>query len=119
MKEAKRKQKIIDGRGVALGRLASKVAMILMGKDKKSYEPRIDEGGEVLVKNVDQIKLTGNKLETKVYYKHTTHPGSLQKVKLKDLVARKGMAEILRRAVNGMIPKNRRRQKLMQRLFVR
>ena len=108
----------IDATDIPLGRLATKIATVLMGKNKKSYDPRLDNGDSVAVENVEKIKLTGDKLNNKIYYRHSTHPGSLKSVKLKDLKARKGMKEVLVRAVAGMIPKNKRRKDLLRRIAV-
>lgn len=115
MSTIKRKKIEIDATEMAPGRLASRVAMILIGKTKPGYVPHIDSGDSVVVTNVSRMKFTGKKLEQKVYHHHTTHPGGLKTVGAKKLMKEKP-AEVLRKAVWRMLPKNKLRTARMLRL---
>ena len=119
MKEIKREQQVIDATDQVLGRLASKIAVILRGKNKPNFNPRLDQGGSVMVENADKIKITGRKLDGKIYYRHSRYPGGLKAAKMKDLIARKGMREVLRKAVYGMLPVNRLRKEMRKRLIIK
>ncbi|PIR94375.1 50S ribosomal protein L13 [Candidatus Falkowbacteria bacterium CG10_big_fil_rev_8_21_14_0_10_39_11] len=105
----------IDATDKVLGRLASKIATILRGKNKVSFQPHIDDGDFVNIKNVAKIKLTGKKLEQKVYYRHTGYPGGLREKKASDLMVSKP-EEVLRTAVVKMLPKTRLRSGMIKRL---
>lgn len=105
----------IDARGRVLGRLATEVATLLRGKHKVDFDYYKDQGDKVNILNVDKIKLTGKKLEQKVYYHHTGYPGGLKSENLSDVMV-KDPAEVLRRAVFNMLPKNKLRQHMMKRL---
>jgi len=99
---------VVDAAGQVLGRVATRVARILIGKDKASYTPYLDCGDHVVVINADKIRLTGNKLEQKVYRYHSGYPGGLKEVPAKRL--RVNRADfMLREAVLGMLPKNKLR----------
>ncbi len=104
--------------GRPLGRVASEIAIYLRGKNKPEFEPHIDGGDIVEVRGVDKIKITGKKLEQKVYYHHSGYPGGLKETKLKDLMA-KDPAEVLRRAVREMLPPVRFRKNMLKRLIIR
>jgi len=107
----------IDANKIPLGRVATKVAAILMGKTKPSYKPYKDEGDFVVVENFDKIVFTGNKLKQKMYYKPTNRPGKLKSESLGHLLKRRNI-EVLRRAVWGMLPKNTLRKSMIKRLTV-
>ena len=99
---------VVDATNVVLGRLETKVARILIGKDKANYTPYLDCGDHVIVVNADKIRLTGNKLEQKIYRHHSGYPGGLKEVPAKRL--RPTRADwMLREAVLGMLPKNKLR----------
>ncbi|KAI1426207.1 ribosomal protein L13 [Xylaria sp. FL1777] len=100
----------------ALGRLASRIAMILMGKHKPIWDPSTDCGDYVVVTNCAALHVTGRKKWQKTYYRHNTRPGSLRSVTMDVLMAKHGGAEVLRKAVSGMLPKNRLRDKRLARL---
>ncbi|RKF63727.1 54S ribosomal protein L23, mitochondrial [Erysiphe neolycopersici] len=100
----------------SLGRLASRIAELLMGKHKPIWDPATDCGDYVIVTNCAQLYTTGKKRWQKKYYRHNTRPGSLQTLTMDDLMAKQGGAEVLRRAVNGMLPKNRLRDDRLARL---
>ncbi|NMC51643.1 50S ribosomal protein L13 [Candidatus Kuenenbacteria bacterium] len=118
-KEIKRQEHVIDASGKVLGRLASQIAVLLRGKHKPEFERHIDLGDKVVVENVDKIKVTGNKFNDKIYYKGSTRPGGLKKTKMKAVVADKGWAEVLRRAVYHMLPGNKLRPEIMKRLIIK
>ncbi|KAF3021898.1 hypothetical protein G7054_g659 [Neopestalotiopsis clavispora] len=100
----------------SLGRLASRIATILMGKHKPMWDPSTDCGDYVVVTNCAALHTTGNKKWQKTYYRHNTKPGSLKSVTMDVLMAKFGGAEVLRKAVSGMLPKNRLRDKRLARL---
>ncbi|RLV92719.1 54S ribosomal protein L23 mitochondrial [Spathaspora sp. JA1] len=101
-----------------LGRLASSVAQTLMGKHKPTYSPNRDHGDYVVVTNCSHLYVTGKKMDQKHYWSHTSRPGSLKLISMEKMIANKGYGEILRRAVKGMIPKNKHRLVRMDRLKV-
>ena len=117
--KTERRQHIIDAAGVSLGRLASRIALLLRGKNKVNFVPHLDQGDSVDIENIDKIKITGDKLNNKIYYRHSQYPGGLKKTKMKDLIAKKGMAEVLRKAVYGMLPNNKLRKVMMKRLIIK
>ncbi|KAF9740204.1 54S ribosomal protein L23, mitochondrial [Paraphaeosphaeria minitans] len=100
----------------ALGRLASGIAITLMGKHKPIFDPSTDCGDYVVATNCEHIHVTGKKRAQKLYRTHTTRPGSLQEISLENLAAKWGGGEVLRRAVSGMLPKNRLRKGRLERL---
>lgn len=100
----------------ALGRLASGIALTLMGKHKPIFDPSTDCGDYVVATNCAQIHVTGKKREQKLYRTHTTRPGSLKEISLGNLAEKWGGGEVLRRAVSGMLPKNRLRKGRLERL---
>jgi large subunit ribosomal protein L13 len=101
---------------LTLGRVASRIAITLMGKHKPIYDPSTDCGDYVVATNCAQLKTTGRKMEQKLYYTHTTRPGSLKSMSMEKLMEKWGGAEVLRRAVRGMLPKNRLRDVRLRRL---
>lgn len=105
----------IDAENKVLGRLASEIAVLLMGKNRPDFAPHKDAGDFVVVKNADKIKITGKKIDKKKYYHHSGFPGGLKERPLKKLFE-KDPAEVLRRAVLGMLPKNRLKAKMIKRL---
>ncbi|WP_324717018.1 50S ribosomal protein L13 [Carboxydochorda subterranea] len=94
---------VVDARGQVLGRLATRIATILRGKHKPSFTPHTDTGDFVIVINAAQVKVTGRKLDQKVYKHHSLHPGGLKTETLRSLLARRP-TEVVRRAVWGMLP---------------
>jgi large subunit ribosomal protein L13 len=108
---------VVDAKDQVLGRLATKVARLLIGKDKPSFTPYLDSGDHVVVINADQIKMTGNKLEQKVYYSHSGYPGGLKEVPAKRV--RQAKPEwVVREAIVGMLPKNKLRARRAKKLRV-
>ncbi|MBI2913308.1 MAG: 50S ribosomal protein L13 [Chloroflexi bacterium] len=105
-KEIDKGWQVIDATGQPLGRLASRVAGLLMGKDKPTYARHLDMGDFVVVVNAERVRITGNKLADKVYYRHTGYMGGLKETTLADLMARRP-ARVIELAVRGMLPRNR------------
>jgi len=116
MEETKRQTHAIDATGKALGRLAVEVAVLLRGKNKPEFVPYKDVGDIVIVKNIDKMKFTGNKLENKNYFHFTGYLGNLKKMTLKEFLNKKGPKEVLRKAVMGMLTKNKLRAQQIKRL---
>ena len=108
---------VIDAEGVSLGRLATRVADVLRGKHKPTYTPNIDCGDFVVVVNASKVKLTGNKLDDKIYYNHSGYTGGLRERTAKEMVE-KYPVEMIERAVKGMIPKTRLGRQVIKKLFV-
>ena len=115
--DVEKKWYIIDGDGKTVGRLSSKIARILRGKEKPQFTPHADIGDFVIVVNADKLKFTGKKWENKKYYWHTGHPGGIKSIAADDLSGKKP-EEILKKAVWGMLPKNRWQKKLITRLKI-
>lgn len=113
-----RKLHKIDATDKAVGRLATKIAILLRGKNKPEYKPNIDLGDIVEVSNIKKLKFTGKKLEQKKYYKYSGYPGGLKETKIEKLY-KKQPEEILRRAVREMLPPTKLRQGMMKRLIIR
>lgn len=112
-----RKWYVIDAEGATLGRLATKVAVVLKGKHKATYTPHIDCGDYVIVVNAEKVKLTGNKLEDKKYYNHSGYVGGLRERNAKTMIE-KYPEEMIERAVKGMLPKGRLGRAMGKKLFV-
>ena len=112
-----RKWYVIDAEGVALGRLATKVATVLKGKHKATYTPHVDCGDFVIVINAEKVKLTGNKLNNKMYYNHSGYVGGLRERNAKTMIE-KYPEEMIERAVKGMLPKNSLGAQMYKKLFV-
>jgi large subunit ribosomal protein L13 len=112
-----RKWYVIDANGMVLGRLAVEVAKRLRGKHKPTYTPHIDTGDYIIVVNADKIRLTGNKLDQKMYYRHTGYPGGLKSITAKDLLQRKP-ERVLEHAVKGMLPKNRLGRRMFKKMKI-
>ena len=97
---------VVDARGKTLGRLATQIADILRGKRKPEYTPHVDTGDFVVVVNAEKIHVTGNKLDQKLYHRHSGYPGGLRSRSLREQLQRRP-TEVLRKAVKGMLPRNR------------
>ena len=108
---------VVDATDMTLGRLASNVANVLRGKNKPIYTPNIDTGDYVIVINADKIKVSGNKLNDKVYYSHSDHIGGFKSITLKDQLA-KDSTEVIKHAVKGMLPKGPLGRSMFTKLFV-
>jgi large subunit ribosomal protein L13 len=99
-----RKWYVVDATGHTLGRLSSEIASILRGKNKPTFTPHIDTGDNVIVVNADKIKVTGKKMDQKIYYNHSDYPGGMRETTLAEMMAKKPTNVILL-AVKGMLPK--------------
>ena len=108
---------LVDAEGCTLGRLSSEVAKILRGKNKPEYTPFVDTGDYVIIINADKIKVTGKKLNQKVYYHHSAYVGGMKETTLKDMLARKP-EKVLELAVKGMLPKGPLGRAMYSKLFV-
>ncbi len=112
-----RKWYVIDAENLPLGRVATKAANLLRGKHKVTFTPHIDCGDYVIIVNADKVKLTGNKLEDKMYYNHSGFPGGLRERNAKTMIE-KYPVEMVERAVKGMLPHNRLGRATAKKLFV-
>lgn len=108
----------IDASGQSLGRIATQAAIILRGKDKPSFRPNIISGDKVLVINYAKIKITGAKKSQKLYFRHSGHPGHLRSKSLGEVLKTKP-DEVLKRAIWGMLPKNKLRKIIIKNLEIR
>lgn len=115
--EVERKWYEIDARDTTLGRLSTEIAVILTGKNKPMFTKHIDCGDFVIVLNADQLKVTGQKLEDKKYYRHSGYPGALKEASLKEVIA-KDSTKAIEKAVKGMLPVNKLRDERLKRLKI-
>ena len=112
-----RKWYVVDAEGCTLGRLASGVASVLRGKNKPQFTPHVDTGDYVIVVNADKIKVTGKKLEQKIYYNHSDYVGGMKETTLKEMLAKKP-ERVIELAVKGMLPKGPLGRSMYTKLFV-
>mgnify|MGYP000866881083 CR=1 FL=1 len=112
-----RKWYVVDAEGCTLGRLASEVANVLRGKNKPIYTPHVDCGDYVIVVNADKIKVTGKKLDQKIYYRHSEYVGGMKETTLRELLAKKP-ERVIELAVKGMLPKGPLGRSLYTKLHV-
>jgi len=110
-----REKHIIDATNRILGRLAVEIALLLRGKSKVDFAPNKDAGDFVIIKNADKIIVTGKKFENKIYYRHSGYLGGLKKTPYKKLF-KKNPGEVIKKAVYGMLPKNKLRDEQIKRL---
>ena len=115
--DLEKKWLLLDASDKTLGRLSTKVAFILMGKDKAQYTPNSDLGDYVVIINAEKIKITGNKDTQKNYYRHTGYPGGLKSTTFLDMIEKKP-EEIIFKAVQGMLPKNKLSKTMISKLKV-
>ena len=112
-----RKWYVVDAEGKTLGRLASEIAKVLRGKHKPIFTPHMDTGDYVIVVNAEKIKVTGKKLEQKIYYKHSGYVGGMKETTLKDMLV-KHPERVVEYAVKGMLPKGPLGRQMYRKLFV-
>ena len=112
-----RKWYVVDATGHTLGRLSSEIASILRGKNKPTFTPHIDTGDYVIVVNADKIKVTGKKMDQKIYYNHSDYVGGMKETTLKEKMAKKP-EDVIRLAVKGMLPKGPLGRQMYTKLFV-
>jgi large subunit ribosomal protein L13 len=115
--DVERRWYVVDAEGQNLGRLATRIADTLRGKRKAEYTPHVDTGDFVVVVNADKIAVTGKKLDEKVYYRHSGYPGGLRQRTLREELERRP-TEVLRKAVKGMLPRNRLARRQITKLKV-
>src|SRR5574344_720613 len=112
-----RKWYVIDAKGKALGRVASKAAVMLKGKHKATFTPHVDCGDNIIIINAKEVMLTGNKLDQKIYYNHSGWTGGLRQRTAKEMLENYPV-EMVERAVKGMLPKGRLGRQMYKKLFV-
>ena len=112
-----RKWYVVDAEGATLGRLASEIAKVLRGKNKPEYTPHIDTGDYVIVVNAEKVKVTGKKLQQKIYYNHSDYVGGMRETTLKEMLAKKP-ERVIELAVKGMLPKGPLGRSMYTKLFV-
>lgn len=115
--EIQRKWYVVDAQDHTLGRLSSEVAKVLRGKHKPMYTPNMDTGDHVIIVNADKIRVTGNKMEQKVYRRHTGYFGGQKETLLKVMMAKKP-ADVLKHSIKGMLPKNTLGRQMFKKLKV-
>ena len=115
--DIEKKWHLIDGEGKTVGRVATKIAALLRGKEKPQFTPHADTGDFVIIVNADKLNFTGKKWEQKKYYWHTGYPGGIKSITAEDL-SKKHPEDIIKKAVWGMLPKNKWQKKLIARLKI-
>lgn len=115
--DIKREWHVIDASGQVLGRLATRVAQLLMGKHKPMFAPNLDTGDYVIVVNADKVRVTGNKVKQKVYYRHSGYPGGLKSITFEKLM-QTHPTRVMEYAVKGMLPHNRLGARMVKKLKV-
>lgn len=108
---------VVDATGLTLGRLASQIASVLRGKHKPIFSPHMDCGDFVIVINAEKVRVTGDKLDQKMYYRHSQYPGGLKTISLRDQL-KQHPDRVIRLAVRGMLPKNRLGRQMIKKLKV-
>lgn len=116
-KEIARNWYVVDAEGETLGRLASRIAPILKGKHKPVYTPHMDCGDYVIIVNAEKVRVTGRKMDQKLYYRHSGYPGGLRSISLRDQLA-KHPERVLQAAIRGMLPKNKLGRRMLKKLKV-
>ena len=112
-----RKWYVVDAEGATLGRLASEIAKVLRGKNKPEYTPHIDTGDYVIVVNAEKVKVTGKKLQQKIYYNHSDYVGGMRETTLREMMAKKP-EKVVELAVKGMLPKGPLGRSMITKLHV-
>ena len=112
-----RKWYVIDAEGQTLGRLSSEIAKILRGKNKPTFTPHVDTGDNVIVINAEKIKVTGKKMDQKIYYNHSDYPGGMRETTLKEMLEKKP-TDVIELAVKGMLPKGPLGRSMIEKLHV-
>jgi len=115
--EAERKWYVIDAEGLNLGRLATRIAILLRGKHKANFSPNLEMGDYVIVLNADKVQVTGHKPEQEFFYRHSQYPGGLRAISLKEM-SRTHPGRVVELTVRGMLPHNRLGRKLIRNLHV-
>ncbi len=110
---------IIDATGKSLGRLSTNIADLLRGKTKVGFAPYKDDGDFVIIENIDKMTITGKKQKQKTYFHFTGFIGGMKEIKMDKLIDKKGIQEILKKAVSGMLPKNKLKTEMLKRLKIK
>lgn len=108
---------LVDAENMVLGRVATRIANVLRGKNKPMYSPSVDTGDFVIVVNAGKIALTGNKMSDKIYYSHSGYPGGIKSVSAGKLMEKRA-EELIRKAVKGMLPKNKLASQMLKKLKI-
>lgn len=108
---------LVDAENVVLGRVATRIADVLRGKNKPTFAPSVDTGDFVIVVNAEKIALTGSKLSDKIYYSHSGYPGGIKSISAGKLLEKKA-EELIRKAVKGMLPKNKLASQMLKKLKI-
>ena len=116
--DVERRWFVVDAEDVVLGRLSTRVAMILRGKHRPTFTPHVDTGEYVVVVNAEKIKLTGRKLQQKTYYRHSGYPGGIRSISAEKLLASKHAERVVEHSIRGMLPKNSLGRKMLAKLKV-
>ena len=116
-KDIQREWVLVDANDQNLGRLATQIAIVLLGKHKPEFTPGVELGDHVIVVNAERITVTGNKMDDKMYYRHSGYPGGLKSINLRDQLA-KHPERVIEKAVWGMLPHNRMGRHLMRKLRI-
>lgn len=115
--QVEQKWYVVDADGLILGRLASRVASIVRGKNKPIFTPHVDTGDNIVILNAEKVRLTGRKLEGKKYYHHSGYPGGIKEIPAKKLLQEKP-EEVLRHAIWGMLPHTKLGRKLLKKVKI-
>jgi large subunit ribosomal protein L13 len=115
--EINRQWWVVDAEGMVLGRLAAQVAHVLRGKHKPTYTPHLDTGDHVVIINADKVRLSGNKIDQKIWYRHSGYPGGLRELRYDKLMAERPTV-VVEKAVKGMLPRNRLGKAMARKLNV-
>jgi large subunit ribosomal protein L13 len=119
MENKERKTYIMDASGKSLGRLATNIADLLRGKTKVGFAPYKDDGDFVVVENINKLTITGKKKKQKIYFHYTGFIGNMKEVTMEKLIEKKGVQEVLKKAVSGMLPKNKLKPGMLKRLTIK
>lgn len=114
-----RRTHIIDATGKSLGRLATQIADLLRGKTKVGFVPYKDDGDFVVVENISKMAITGKKKKQKIYFHFTGFIGGMKEITMEKLIEKKGVQEVLKKAVSGMLPKNKLKPEILKRLTIK
>lgn len=112
-----RKYHLFDAQGKILGRLATEIALVLMGKRRPDYAPHLDQGDFVVITNANGLQVSGNKMDAKIYHRFSGYPGGITSISFRDQM-KKDSRRVLHQAVYNMLPKNKLRTQMMTRLFI-
>ncbi|MBU1160030.1 50S ribosomal protein L13 [Patescibacteria group bacterium] len=110
---------VIDAKGKSLGRVASEAAAVLRGKNRTDFAPNKAPAVKVIIENASQVKITGRKIKQKQYRRHSMYPGGLKSLRMEQVIEKKGTNYILKKAIDGMLPKNKLRRIMIKNLIIK